>query len=137
MLARLKLNQDPTIHKKVFEWVLTGKIANWFTNKLGFAITGTTIPLPFCVFILYVCNDRMVAQDLKLVRLHEHRHCFQDQQNFCFLVSWAKYLWQDVVQFCKYKNIPDMYYKNKYEVDAYAIQDNVTLGRSSLPDWDS
>ena len=136
MFARLKLPPNPAIKKKVFEFVITGKIADWITNKLGFSMTGTTLPLPFIVCIFYLCGDKMTSTDFKLVRAHEWTHAMQAQENHFFFIWWAKYLWQNIVQLIKYRSLSAMYYHNSFEVAAYLVQDNIMSGQAPYPSWD-
>lgn len=75
--------------------------------------------MPFWVLICYWALD--AAEDSRpYIRVHEFVHVAQDERNFCFLVTWAKYLWEFVRH---------GYKKNRYETEAYA-----TLGKP-LPGW--
>jgi hypothetical protein len=135
MIQRLTLKQDPAIKNKVIEFKITGKIANYILNKMGWDMSGTTIPLPFIVFIFYLYGDKANADELKLVRVHEFQHALQSQETGFFLIWWAKYIWSDIVQLYKWHTISDMYYHNVFELAAYTYEWAVKNGSIPMPEW--
>src|ERR1022692_3073982 len=91
VITRIKTKSDPAIKKRVYEYMLKGRFVNWLTDKMGFTVTGTTLPLPFCVVIFYLINDKLPPEDLKLVRVHESCHAIQAQTDGIFK-WWLKYI---------------------------------------------
>lgn len=134
MPMRLKLKQDPAIKVRTIEYIWTGRWANWLTNKMGFSICGNTLWLPFLNIINYFSNEKLTAHDLQLIRIHESVHCEQ-RDRYGLIGVWARYLWQDVVQFCKYRSISETYYHNSIELEAYTLQSQINLGQLPLPEW--
>jgi hypothetical protein len=135
MLSRLKLKTDPAIKKKIIELQWTGKIADYILSKLGFTMSGTTFNLPFLFVILYLVDSKNDPKNIPLVRVHENEHMHQSQSMGPFFVFWIAYIWQDIKWFYLTLNINDTYYNNKYEAQAYNIQDDVANGKLSMPDW--
>lgn len=135
MIERLKLQTDPKIKKKVVELKVTGRIAEWILSKLKFTLTGTTISLPFLFVIVYLQSAKDNPKNMALVRIHENQHMLQSESMGPFFVFWLKYIWQDVKWFYMTLSLSDMYYNQKYEAEAYDVQDEVANGKLPYPEW--
>ena len=101
-MKRLRLAQ-PTTRKRVSR-SSEGRFARWMARNGWGAFT---LPLPFVVVISY-----WLAAPPR-VRVHEFVHVDQDQRCAFFLVFWLEYL----------AELTRGYRRNKYEIEAYAVED--------------
>ncbi len=114
MITRLRLRRPPEA-KKVFEINIDGPIGRWFARRHWRAFT---FPLPFCYLILYWCG----AWKDPYFRLHESVHVRQGDGKL-FLLAWYQYL------------RAGRYATNKFEIEAYAVEDAARADSKLLPDW--
>lgn len=120
-MVRILRRPKPITKKKVIELKVAGPLGRWMVKRKW---TGQTTPLPFIVLIFYWVND-LNDSVLPKWRVHEYVHVSQDERNSFFLVSWVKYaieMWKNG------------YFNNKYEREAYQIQQSCT-DRRDFPDW--
>lgn len=103
-----------TNRKRVLEYRCAGVLAD---RLLARGWGATTIPLPFCVVILYWEFPFPPGR-----RLHEWVHVNQDQQNTCWLVSWWRYGVEMLRQRRKTGSWDAAYRTNRFEVEAYAVE---------------
>jgi hypothetical protein len=145
LLARPKRfikTQPPGLTKKVVEVTMNGLLGKWMTN-LNWA--GTTIPLPGFVLMMFWLGPKLPVVN-GYVRLHEFVHVQQDEDNGWWFISWAKYLWEMVVEAKSHGTWSMLlpwnwyalygagYWNNKFEKAAYAIE-YAAEDAGTLPDW--
>lgn len=121
---------QPSTKKRVFEVACTGFIARAFTKRNWAA---STLPFPWCVFILYWLAPNTTPDPA--VRVHEYVHVQQDQDNACFIVSWVRYGYEAVKERLHTSSWFAAYQQNRYEVQAYKVEDDVLSGATPWPTW--
>jgi hypothetical protein len=122
----------PKTKKKVVELTCDGWLARKMADNNWAAFT---LPLPFVVLIFYWVSDSASSQVDQLVRVHEFVHVHQDEGNVCFLVSWVKYGYELVRQRLQTRSWMQAYVHNRYEAQAYEVEDRVWSGEDPRPDW--
>jgi hypothetical protein len=135
----LHFRAQPPTTKRVLEVGVSGGIIGRYMTSHNWA--GTTIPFPFLVIIFYWQADNTAF--MPYCRVHEFTHVAQDEADRWWFVAWAKYGWQMVKNFAyrkvlkRQETISDAafqdYMANKYEQEAYAVEDEAYA--KGLPDW--
>lgn len=124
---------------RVIELEIGGKFGKFAWNS-GWG--GTTIPFPFVTLMMFwTVQPQPDGNPDPLIRVHEWTHVKQNEANRFWFVSWVRYLWQDIIHI-KWSTVRskgiyaaylEAYYANKYEAEAYVVED---LARENgLPDW--
>lgn len=109
-VERLRLPQPKT--KRLTVELVWNNWLGWRMYKANWG--GLTTWLPFCNVISY-----WGMPPTPTIRVHEFKHVEQRDRDFCFLVTWVRYLWA----------LRHGYLKNSMELEAYAT------GPLPLPDW--
>lgn len=132
LLCPVRLTRkQPVTKKKIIELKCDGPIAHLF---LKWNWAASTIPVPFCVLILYWVDTTMNDPDA-FVRIHEFVHVAQDEKNSFFLTSWAGYFVEMIKQWFSTGSLFDAYKANKFERAAYAVEADAAYGRTNVPEW--